>query len=98
MVKVLIIRRYCDELAVMLQPYLKTLYTKVYSYKGFISAESLVNCQDPNEHLIISFWNSWEDWTRYNQSDEINALRCMIDQAIGQQTSRKVYIQETHHG
>lgn len=98
MVKVLIIRNYDKEMSVMLQPYFKKLYTKVYEYAGFISAESLVNYQDPNEHLIISFWKSMEDWNRYNQSDEINSLRCMIEQAIGQQTSRKVYIQETHHG
>ena len=94
MVKVLITRKYDKDQTIMLQPLLKDLYVKVNLHRGFVSAESLVSQQDPTEHLIISKWNSIEDWIDYNESEDIQSLRNMIDQVLGQQTSRKVFIQE----
>jgi len=94
MVKVLITRKYGKDQAIMLRPLLNDLYVKVNLHQGFISAESLVNQQDPTEHLIISKWNSIEEWTAYNESEDIQSFRNMIDQVLGQQTSRQVYIQE----
>ncbi len=91
MIKILIIRRYNSEQAVALLPLLQELYRKVYQSKGFVSAESLVNQLDSLEHLIISTWSSMEDWLAYDRSNEIVALRDLIDQVTAQQTSRSVY-------
>jgi|APSaa5957512622_1039677.scaffolds.fasta_scaffold28488_2 heme oxygenase (mycobilin-producing) len=94
MIKVLITRKYDKDQVALLQPLLKDLYVEVNRHKGFVSAESLVNDQDPTEHLIISMWNSMEEWTAYNESENIQSIRTMIDHALGQHTSRKVYTQE----
>lgn len=37
--------------------------------KGYISSESLVSCDDPTSILVISMWQTLEDWENYRTSD-----------------------------
>lgn len=36
--------------------------------KGYISSESLCGCDDPNLILVLSMWQSKEDWENYKNS------------------------------
>ena len=35
---------------------------------GYISSESLVSCDDPSSVLVISMWQTKEDWESYKNS------------------------------
>jgi len=43
--------------------------TNAMGNTGYISTETLVNHDDPRSVLIISMWQSKEDWDRYQDSD-----------------------------
>jgi len=42
-------------------------------HQGYISTETLVNYDDPRSVIILSMWQSREDWDRYAESDERRA-------------------------
>jgi len=93
-VKVIIQRRYSEEEKKSLKPILGELYQLVFEFGGFVSGEALVNCEDPRERVIISQWNSIEQWKRYHEADRVRTLCSMIDTIIGKVTTHKVFIPE----
>ena len=36
--------------------------------KGYISSETLTNCNDQNRVAVISMWQKLEDWNQWNNS------------------------------
>lgn len=46
---------------------------------GYISGETLISYDNPQRYLVISTWNSFEDWKRWSESDERKALEAEIN-------------------
>lgn len=90
-VKVIVTRRYPKDLEISLHPFLQDLYILITKHGGYMSGETLVCVENPKEHLMISTWDSLEDWEKYNNSAPVNEIRNKIDSIIGERTLRRVY-------
>jgi heme-degrading monooxygenase HmoA len=42
--------------------------TNALGNKGYISSETLRNCDNPNEILVVGMWDKKSDWDRYKDS------------------------------
>ena len=68
-VKILIKRKFKKEALKEAATMLIKARTNAMGNKGYISTETLVNYDDPQSVLIMSMWQSKEDWDRYKDSD-----------------------------
>ncbi|KPK25583.1 MAG: hypothetical protein AMK69_13930 [Nitrospira bacterium SG8_3] len=50
------------------------LRIKALRQKGYIGGETIVNCDDPKEVLVISAWSSLEDWETWLKDRERDVL------------------------
>ncbi len=49
-------------------------------------------CLDcPGEYLVISTWNSLDDWNRWLQSEQRMALQKQVDDLLGETTEYRIY-------
>lgn len=94
-IKIVIIRRYSQEQKKTIQPMLSELFNLVFEYGGYVSGETLVNRDDPEEHLIIAIWNSADQWQRYHEADRVRELCSFIDAVIGKTTAHRIYQTES---
>ena len=58
---------------------------------GYISGETLVNYDNPSEHLVISTWKTLEDWNTWLADDQRRALQTRVDEITGSETMYSVY-------
>jgi heme-degrading monooxygenase HmoA len=58
---------------------LREMRSKAVHAHGYISGETLRAVGDPSLHLVISTWNSLEDWTRWANSPDRKAFREKTD-------------------
>ena len=68
-VKILIRRKFKKDALNDASAMLIKARTNAMGNKGYISTETLVNYHDPQSILIISMWQSKEDWDHYRESD-----------------------------
>ena len=68
-VKILIKRRFREETLQDATTMLIKARTNAMGSKGYISTETLVHYDDPQSVLIISMWQTKEDWDNYKNSD-----------------------------
>jgi heme-degrading monooxygenase HmoA len=67
-VKILIKRKFRKEALGNASAMLIKARTNAMGNKGYISTETLVSYDDPQSVLILSMWQSKEDWERYKDS------------------------------
>jgi heme oxygenase (mycobilin-producing) len=92
-VEVLIRRNFVKEKAKAVSPLMVKLRSLAQKKQGYISSESLKCIDSPgkDEYLIRSTWNSKEDWERWFNSEERNAIQRQIDVITGEETQYCVY-------
>jgi len=61
---------------------------------GYISGETLRNYNQPDEYLVISTWQSIEDWQQWLESKERQEIQQQIDDLLGGRTEYSLY----YHG
>jgi len=61
---------------------------------GYISGETLRNLNNPEEFLVISSWQSSDDWVKWLKSPERQKIQTRIDELLGGQTQFELY----HYG
>jgi heme-degrading monooxygenase HmoA len=68
-VKVLIKRKIKDgKLNEASKLLIKTRYSAM-GQQGYISSETLTDCDDPNKVVVISMWQKIENWNQWKKSD-----------------------------
>jgi len=92
-VDVIIRRRFKKEQAEALAPLIVKLRSLATVQPGYISGETLKLIDPPGdvEFLVISIWQSVEDWRNWQQSDERNAIQKQIDDLTGERTDYRIY-------
>jgi len=65
--------------------------TNALGEKGYISSETLSNCDNPNEILVISIWRSKADWDAYTEDQTRIALEREFEQLFDGPTEYSVY-------
>lgn len=81
-VKVILLRRVPAEVADELKPMLMELRALALAQPGYISGETLMNADDPEEYLVISTW--------LNNPERMMVQRA-IDTLLGRETLYQVY-------
>ena len=92
-IQVLIKRKFVPEKAQAIAPLMIRLRSMASTRPGYLSSRSLrclEPCQD-NEYLIISTWQSVEDWKNWQQSLDRQAVQEEIDRLSGEKTEYWIY-------
>lgn len=90
-VKILIHRKIGQDQEKIVRPFLKQLRQLALRTKGYISGESLISGEDLEETLVISSWQSLDDWETYLEAEESKEIHYKIDQILGKPSVYKVY-------
>ncbi len=91
-VKIIIKRRVSKDKQAELLPLLIQLRALATSQPGYISGETLANIDDPEEYLVISTWQSLDDWKRWYSSEQRQEIQNTIDNLLGQKTEYSCYL------
>ena len=93
-VKVLIKRRVPDGKAREMVPLFRKMRSLAMNQPGYISGETLRNMNDPEEYIVISSWQSSEEWVAWLNSSERQGIQNQVDTLLGGQTKYDIY----HYG
>jgi len=89
----IIIRRNVPEHKVKeLAPLLKQMRNICMNQPGYISGETLKSYDDPGRFMVISTWESVEDWNRWASSSHRLEIQSQIDFLLGEQTEYGIYV------
>jgi heme-degrading monooxygenase HmoA len=70
---------------------LRQLRVKAMQQPGYISGETLHAVDDPNYYLVISIWESLEDWQKWEKSLERQKAIQEIDALLETAPRSRVY-------
>ncbi len=90
-VRIIIVRYVPKEKAEELRPLLLQMRSLANAQSGYISGETLVNYDDPSEHLVISTWKTLDDWNRWLQDEQRLKLQNNVDIVTGSETRYSIY-------
>ena len=90
-IKVLIRRNVPGSVEPQLATLLKELRVLTTGQKGYISGETFYRCDREGESLVISTWQSADDWREWVISSQRQALQKKIDDLLGQKTVYEIY-------
>lgn len=93
-VKVLIKRIVPPGKARDLIPLFRNMRSLAINQDGYISGETMRNLDNPEEYLIISSWQSSEDWDKWLKSATRQEVQGRIDNLLGGRTHYEIY----HYG
>ena len=92
--KVLIKRRFKKGKAKEVLALLNEFRAGAMNRKGYVSGHTLVGADDPQTLLVISTWQSSDDWKKWLQSEERNKVQSKIDALLGGETKYDIF----HYG
>lgn len=93
-VKVFIKRRVPEDRARDMVPLFRKMRSLAMNQDGYISGETLRNMNDPEEYIVISTWQSSDEWIKWLKSNERQEVQSQIDTLLGGQTQYEIY----HYG
>ncbi len=93
-VKIIIKRVVPPDKAKEMIPLFRKMRAQATNQPGYISGETLKRLDKPSEFIVISTWQSSNDWQRWLQSAERKEIQDKIDALLGGKTEYKIY----HYG
>jgi heme-degrading monooxygenase HmoA len=90
-VHVIIKRKWQVEKPEALLPLLAELRLRAKEQPGYISSETLRSIEDPEYFLVISKWETADEWKKWMQSQERRDLQGQVDSLIGEKTFYEVF-------
>jgi heme-degrading monooxygenase HmoA len=90
-VKILIRRKGTNYNVVELSTLLNKLRSLTLDQPGYISGETLRRIDDIDETMVISTWQSVEDWNRWVNDPKRAEIQDEIDMLLGQETEYAMY-------
>jgi heme-degrading monooxygenase HmoA len=93
-VKVLIKRKVTEDKAREMIPLFKQMRVQANNQPGYISGETMRSLDDPGEFLVISTWESSEDWKNWVNSADRKEVQEKIDELLGGKTEYEIF----HYG
>ena len=65
--------------------------SRAVKQKGYITGETLRDYDDPSTHIVISTWESAEDWKSWSGKTERMELQSKIDNLLTEPSKTKIY-------
>ena len=93
-VKVFIKRQVPEEKAREIIPLVRQMRSLATNHEGYISGETLRNLERPEEFMVISTWQSSQDWKEWIKSEGRREIQDKIDSLLGGETEYQIF----HYG
>ncbi len=90
-VKVFIKRKVADQQTPELEALLRKMRALTLSRKGYISGETFNRLDEPGVSLVISTWQSLDDWRDWTLSKERIEVQTEIDKLLGAPTEYEIF-------
>lgn len=91
-VSVIIRRSVKDEtMASKLAPLIVKLRSQAMLQPGFLTGQTFSCLDCEGEYMVISTWNSLEDWNRWMHNKERMAIQDQVDGLLGEKTVYRYY-------
>jgi heme-degrading monooxygenase HmoA len=74
-----------------LLPLLEEIHSRAKKQPGYVSADTLRSLDDPEDIVIISKWETADDWQKWLQSKERRDIQGRVDSLIGEKTFYVIY-------
>jgi len=89
----IIIRRIVKDvtMAGSLAPLIIQLRSRATAQPGFLTDQTFSCLDCDGEYLIISTWNTLEDWNKWMNSEERMTIQGQIDKLLGEKTLYRYY-------
>jgi len=75
-------------------PLFKELRDLANKQNGFISRGTFSSLTDPGEYIVISEWETVDDWRNWMDKKETRKIQGKIDSLLGEKTFFDVYLPE----
>ena len=72
-------------------PLLSELRERAKLQEGYISTNTLQSLDNPEDYLVISQWETEENWNNWYQSKERRNLQGNVDSLIGERTFYEIF-------
>ena len=93
-VKIFIRRTIPQDKAKKMIPLYRQMRASAATQSGYITGETLRSMDSPEEFMVISTWQSSEDWNKWLKSDDRNKVQSKIDELLGGETGYEIF----HYG
>ena len=90
-VKIIIRRKVAKDKEGDLMPLLIQLRALATAQPGYVSGETLRNVSNPEDFLVISTWQSVDNWNGWMSSKQRAEIQQKIDAMLGEKTEYNVY-------
>jgi len=90
-VQVVIKRKFKMNHPVQLIPLLKEMNERAKVQEGYISTETLQSIDNPGDCLVVSTWETAENWNNWFASKERRDLQGQVDSLIGERTFYEIF-------
>jgi len=90
--KIIIRRNVPEDKVKEMTPLFKQMRNICLNQPGYISGETLKSYDDPSRFLVISTWESVEDWKQWASSSRRMEIQSQIDYLLGDQTEYGIYV------
>lgn len=74
-----------------LMPLLNKLNERAKVQKGYISTETLQSTENSEDYLVVSKWETEENWQAWFKSKERRDLQGNVDSLIGERTFYEIF-------
>jgi len=72
--------------------WIRELRGKAILCKGYVSGETLRALDDPCNYIVISTWQSVDDWNNWEKSPERKKIYSRIEKLMARPSESKVYV------
>lgn len=90
-VHVIIKRKYIMNQPEKIIPLLKELNQRAMEQPGYISTETLQSTEDLGDYLVVSVWETIEDWKKWFMNPQRKEIQDQVDSLIGERTFYEVF-------
>ncbi len=71
---------------------IRELRTLAIPSKGYISGETLRALDDPHNYIVITTWQSVDDWKAWEKNPERKKIQTKIEKLMARPTKTKIYL------
>lgn len=71
---------------------LRELRSKAIPSKGYISGETLRSLADSYNYIVITTWQSVDEWKRWEKDPERKKIQAKIEKLMARPTKTKIYV------
>ena len=93
-IKVLIKRQVPASKAKEMIPLFREMRALATAQPGYISGETLRSMDNPEDYLVISTWQTSENWQNWLNSSNRQSIQAKVDALLGGKTAYEVF----HYG